>query len=202
MAGKGRTAARKQGKARSTSCDVGSGYASDVSCGRPCGGLYLGDDWPCVLLRAFESFACTTLPRYSWILREETIIYNRLLARSQEVSWPSGIVNKRLKNRCLTPFPCSHAPAGRESLPEQSIPRLRISPLASFFRVGRAVQGTEEAWRSRNRGGVPRENIRPDAESQSSWIFGTAYPDLRWRAGARFRVLSAWPWRRETAPAD
>ena len=78
---------RKKWRARSISCDDGSGCASGVSCGRLCGGLYLGDDWPCVLLRAFESFACTTLPRRSWILLKETIIYNRLLARPQEPSW-------------------------------------------------------------------------------------------------------------------
>src|SRR5271166_4209059 len=78
---------RKKWRVRSISCDDGSGCASGVSCGRPCDGLYLGDDWPCVLLRAFESFACTTLPRRSWILLKETIIYNRLLARPQEPSW-------------------------------------------------------------------------------------------------------------------
>ena len=38
-------------RASLTSCDGGSDCASGVSCGRPCGGLYLGDDWPCVLLR-------------------------------------------------------------------------------------------------------------------------------------------------------
>ena len=78
---------RKKWRALVISCDDGSGCASGVSCGRLCGGLYLGDDWPCVLLRAFESFACTTLPRRSWILWEETINHNRLLARPQELSW-------------------------------------------------------------------------------------------------------------------
>ena len=41
-------------RVRIISCDDGSGFASGVSYGRLCGGLYLGDDWPCVLLRAFE----------------------------------------------------------------------------------------------------------------------------------------------------
>src|SRR5271166_2128021 len=78
---------RKKWRARSISCDDGSGCASGVSCDRLCGGLYLGDDWPCVLLRAIESFACTTLPRRSWILLEETMNHNRLLDRPQELSW-------------------------------------------------------------------------------------------------------------------
>ena len=54
MAGSRRTAAREKNGGRSISCDDGSDCASGVSCGRLCGGLYLGDDWPCVLLRAFE----------------------------------------------------------------------------------------------------------------------------------------------------
>src|SRR5271157_832154 len=58
----------KKWRARTISCDDGSDCASGVSCGRLCGGLYLGDDWPFVLLRAFESLACSTLPRRSAIL--------------------------------------------------------------------------------------------------------------------------------------
>src|SRR5271157_6602931 len=111
---------RKKWRARSISCDDGSGCASGVSCDRLCGGLYLGDDWPCVLLRAIESFACTTLPRRSWILLEETINHNRLLDRPQELSWldepralfvsPLFFGAARGSRKALTPgtrrFPC------------------------------------------------------------------------------------------------
>ncbi len=90
VAGSRRTATREKRRASSISCDVGSDCASGVSCGRLCGGLYLDDDWPCVLLRAFELIACTTLPRRSWFLLGETIIYNRLLARSQALSGLEG----------------------------------------------------------------------------------------------------------------
>src|SRR5271166_2574199 len=106
---------RKKWKARSISCDDGSGCASGVSCGRLCGGLYLGDDWPCVLLRAFESFACTTLPRRSWIFMEGTITYNRLLARSQALSglqeqWTVEQNRRRVaRSTPPRPLPC-HAP--------------------------------------------------------------------------------------------
>src|SRR5690242_10016777 len=31
-------------------CGAGFGCASGASCGRPCGDLFLGDGWPCVLL--------------------------------------------------------------------------------------------------------------------------------------------------------
>src|SRR5271157_5625881 len=122
---------RKKWRARSISCDDGSGCASGVSCGRLCGGLYLGDDWPCVLLRAFESFACTTLSRRSWILVKEAIIYNRLLARSQALSgleravekWNSGTVdrNSRTVARSIPPRPLpSHAPRLTPHAPRSS----------------------------------------------------------------------------------
>ncbi len=97
------------------SCDDGSDCASGVSCGRLCDGLYLGDDWPCVLLRAFESFACTTLPRRSWIFMEGTITYNRLLARSQALSglqeqWTVEQNRRRVaRSTPPRPLPC-HAP--------------------------------------------------------------------------------------------
>jgi hypothetical protein len=45
---------RRASKASVISCGAGSCCASGASCGRPCGGPYLGVDWPYVLLRGFD----------------------------------------------------------------------------------------------------------------------------------------------------
>ena len=123
---------RKNG-GRSISCDDGSDCASGVSCGRLCGGLYLGDDWPCVLLGALESFACTTLPRRSWIFIEETIIYNRLLARSQALSGLERAVS-------------SAAVKGNSRTVARSIPPRPLPPTLHALRsLGSAVDAVRRA---------------------------------------------------------
>lgn len=74
------------GKVRSraeiTSCGDGSGCASGVSFGRPCGGLSLGDDWPYALLRClkFLGHDRPTTRNGRW---EENLPYNGQVRDSQ-----------------------------------------------------------------------------------------------------------------------
>ena len=75
----------KKNGAHFISCDDESGCASGVSCGRLCGGLYLGDDWPPFSSGLSNRLRARRSHNVQGFSLEETITYNRLLAQAQVV---------------------------------------------------------------------------------------------------------------------
>ena len=81
------------------------------------------------------------------------------------------------------------------------LPGLRICSLPGFFRVGRAVQGTEEGMASaRSRGSSPRKHaaVRVMANRKE---FGTAHPSpMRSSLRRDFGLSSSWLWQTRNGP--